>query len=126
MSAFTVTTPATGSSTLRFTLAITNIGDDYNTTTGKFTCHFPGIYAFALHILIERGADYAGCYIRKNKSDLIEAHSNPNTDYGFFSSSASVVVHLTRGDEMDVYCRSGEGSVRLDYTSFSGFLNKAD
>ena len=131
-SAFTVTKPVEGSNkyTARFTKAITNVGGHYSTSTGIFTCKYPGIYVFALHILRESGnsLSYASCSIRKNRSQVAEAFSNPegNSEIGWDSSSTSVVVHLARGDEVDVYCGSSFISINARHTSFSGFLNQAD
>ena len=133
-SAFTVTYPVTGSTSshLRFTRVITNIGGHYSTSTGIFTSEYPGIYEFALHILKKGGAANAHCAIRKNQSSVATASSDPQGDSetGYFSSSASVVIQLARGDKMDVYCRSTLNNLNTDYSfmfnSFSGFLLQAD
>ena len=129
-SAFTVTYGADQGSepnAVRFANTIFNIGAHYNTSTGQFICEYPGIYVFTLHILQHIDAHYAACGIRKNsQSASTEAHTNPDGRLGFFSSSTSVILHLVRGDYVDVYCRSGVASILQDYCSFSGFLNKND
>ena len=131
-SAFTVTYPVAGLTqrTLRFTQVITNIGGDYNISSGLFTCQFPGVYVFALHIMKNSGTDSADCQIRKNRSRLVIAHSNPEGDSetGYFSSTNSVVVHLVRRDVVDVGSCSSFNSIFTSntLTSFSGFLLKAD
>ena len=78
-SAFTVTDPVEGSETdsARFTSAVTNIGGHYSISNGTFTCEYPGIYIFTLHILQVNTVKYAACLIRKNsKPESFEAHSN--------------------------------------------------
>ena len=125
-SAFTVTFPDQGSEpgTVRFTNTVINIGTHYSTSTGQFICDYPGIYVFTLHILQQHSASYASCEIRKNsKSASTEAHTNPDGGIGYFSSSTSVILHLVRGDYVDVYCRSGVPSIEQRYCSFSGFQN---
>ena len=133
-SAFTVTNPVSGSTSynVRFTRVITNIGGHYSTSTGIFTCEYAGIYNFALHILKQSGSNFAECTIRKNQSTVANAHSDPDGDseIGYLSSSASVVIHMARGDKMDVYCRSSLNTLHTGYSymynSFSGFLLQAD
>ena len=131
-SAFTVTIPAAGltPNTLRFTHVVTNIGGDYNTSTGKFTCQYSGIYAFTLHILKFAGTDLVQCSIRKNQSTVVITHSNPQgpSEAGYLSSTNSAVVHLARGDEVDVGGCTAFNTIyyKNTFTSFSGFLLKAD
>lgn len=45
-----------GHETLKFDDVVTNIGNYYEPTTGKFTCPLPGIYFFTYHVLM-RGGD---------------------------------------------------------------------
>ena len=65
------------------------------------------------------------CYIYKNTSDLVLTAINPtddDTDKGSYETSAFLVVHLSRGDQVYVKCYD-----RLDdYSSFSGFLVQSD
>ena len=129
-SAFTVINPVEGSETktARFTRVVTNVGGHYSTSSGTFTCAYPGIYVFTLHILQQSSVDYAGCLIRKNSSAVSrEAYTGTLTSNKvYYSSSTSVILQLVRGDIVDVYCRSGLGSILSSHSSFSGFLNKAD
>ena len=105
-SAFTVHNPAPGltSGTIRFMDVITNIGGHYNTSIGIFTCEYPGIYVFALHITKSYGSDYATCDIRKNGTLVVAASVNPdaNSKDGIYSTSNSAVMHLVNGDEVDL------------------------
>ncbi len=45
-----------GSEILKFDDVVTNVGNYYEPTTGKFTCPLPGIYFFTYHVLM-RGGD---------------------------------------------------------------------
>ncbi|KAK3519122.1 hypothetical protein QTP70_018850, partial [Hemibagrus guttatus] len=45
-----------GSEVLKFDDVVTNVGNYYEPTTGKFTCPLPGIYYFTYHVLM-RGGD---------------------------------------------------------------------
>lgn len=45
-----------GYEVLKFDDVVTNLGNHYDPTTGKFTCSIPGIYFFSYHVLM-RGGD---------------------------------------------------------------------
>lgn len=45
-----------GSDILKFDDVVTNVGNYYEPSTGKFTCPLPGIYFFTYHVLM-RGGD---------------------------------------------------------------------
>ncbi len=45
-----------GTEILKFDDVVTNVGNYYEPTTGKFTCPLPGIYFFTYHVLM-RGGD---------------------------------------------------------------------
>ena len=129
--AFTVTVPTAGSRyrTIRFTHVITNVGGQYSTSTGIFTCKYPGMYFFALHIMKDIRKSVVACSIRKNQIDFLEVLSSPASSTGYDTSSNSVVIHLNRGDQVDVGTCSYidamfDGSTGM--TSFSGFLLTAD
>lgn len=48
--------PHEGYEVLRFDDVITNLGNHYDPSTGKFTCHVSGMYFFTYHVLM-RGGD---------------------------------------------------------------------
>ena len=129
-SAFSVGEAAAGptSGTIRFTHVYTNIGGQYSTTTGVFTCQYPGLYAFALTLLKEGGYDRAYCWIRKNRSNIFIAYTDPdsNSDDGMYSATNSVVLHLVQGDTVDVGGCSPIANIYTYYSTFSGILIKAD
>ena len=133
MSAFTVANPTRGLSSgdIRFPHVITNLGGHYNTSTGIFTCQYPGIYVFTLHIIKAMGYDNAQCSIRKNGQMVVEAWTNPERDHdgGAYGSTNSAVLHLVHGDTVDVGGCTSRDSMYTggDWgTSFTGFLLKAD
>ena len=69
------------------------------------------------------------CYIRNNQYGLLKAYSNPATSDGYDTSSNLVVIHLNRGDQVDVgLCNNIDGIYKSSGgdTSFSGFLLIAD
>ena len=114
---------------MRFTSVKENYGSGYSSSTGKFTCSHPGLYYFSTSLIKSRDythpVDMISCYIYKNTSDLVLTAINPtddDTDKGSYETSAFLVVHLSRGDQVYVKCYD-----RLDdYSSFSGFLVQSD
>ena len=107
----------------------TNYGSGYSSTTGKFTCSIPGLYFFSTSLIKLRDTtnkvDYINCYIKKNTSFLIQTNIDPaddDTDKGSYETSAFIVVHLSRGDQVYVAC----GEKLEHYSSFSGFLIQSD
>ena len=129
--AFTVNFPSAGLTpkTIRFTSVITSIGGHYSTSIGIFTCEYPGIYVFSLHIMKLVFSTDAYCYIRKNRSNVVGAWTDPDSasDNGWYSSSTSGVIHLVHGDQVDVGgCSNITSFYTTYYTTFSGFLPKAD
>ena len=102
-----------------------NIGNHYSTSTGKFTCYYPGVYVFSLNLYKRSGASRVYCYIRKNGSDVALAEVPSESEIGIYESSASTILHLNRGDTVNVgSCYNADGIHW--FTSFTGFLLKAD
>ena len=132
MSAFTVYKAVAGLTpgTIRFTDTISNIGGHYSTYTGIFTCKYPGVYVFALHVMTDRQSTYAQCFIRKNGYNVVPAWIDPDNGArdGYYGSSNSVVLHLVYGDKVNVALSSPLANIHTSWrdTSFSGFLLKAD
>ena len=124
-SAFTVRNPVDGptSGTIRLVTVISNIGGHYDTSTGQFTCRYPGVYAFSLHIYKGWYSDLAGCYIRKNKANVIQAYLDPNGN-SYLESSNTVILHLNHGDIVHLG-GCNRASTMWEWTSFSGFLLKS-
>ena len=72
-------------------------------------------------------ADFAYCSIRHNGTEVMEAYSNPNVkgDYGFYSASTTLYVHLESGDIIDLGHCTAAGTLE-HRTTFTGFLVNAD
>ena len=117
---------------VRFPNIKSNIGGRYSSSTGQFTCNYPGLYYFSVSLIKLRtshsNSDMVYCYIRKNGVNLIGTVTDPrddDTDYGSYETSAFLVIHLSSAETVDV--GSCSGSTKLEgWSSFSGFLLKAD
>ncbi|XP_035595533.1 complement C1q-like protein 4 [Oncorhynchus keta] len=113
-----------GSEVLKFDDVVTNVGNYYEPSTGKFTCPLPGIYFFTYHVLM-RGGDGTSMWadLKKNgqvRASAIAQDADQNYDY----ASNSVILHLDVGDEVCVQLDGGKvhGGNTNKYSTFSGFL----
>ena len=102
-----------------------NIGNHYSTVTGQYTCYYPGVYVFSLNLYKKSRSSFVYCYIRKN--DIVYAYAEVpgESKNGYYESSGSTILHLNRGDTVDVGSCYNADDID-DYTSFTGFLLKAD
>jgi len=73
--------PHEGYEVLKFDDVITNLGDHYDASTGKFTCHVSGIYFFTYHVLM-RGGDGTSMWadLCKNGQVRVEKVNLENND----------------------------------------------
>ena len=102
-----------------------NIGNHYSTVTGQYTCYYPGVYVLSLNLYKKSGASKLYCYIRKNRGGVAIANVPSESEFGYYESSTSTIFHLDRGDTVDVGSCYNPDYI-LYYTSFTGFLLKAD
>ncbi|KAK1150971.1 complement C1q-like protein 4 [Acipenser oxyrinchus oxyrinchus] len=116
--------PHEGNEVLKFDDVVTNVGNYYEPSTGKFTCPLPGIYYFTYHVLM-RGGDGTSMWadLKKNgqvRASAIAQDADQNYDY----ASNSVILHLDVGDEVCVQLDGGKvhGGNTNKYSTFSGFL----
>ncbi|KAJ8003529.1 hypothetical protein DPEC_G00149300 [Dallia pectoralis] len=116
--------PHEGYEVLKFDDVVTNEGDQYDPTTGKFTSELPGIYFFTYHVLM-RGGDGTSmwadlCRNGQVRASAIAQDADQNYDY----ASNSAVLHLDPGDEIYVKLDGGKahGGNNNKYSTFSGFL----
>ncbi|XP_045173185.2 complement C1q-like protein 2 [Mercenaria mercenaria] len=132
--AFTVTSPSNGAATnsLAFTTVVTNEGNSYDTSTGRFTCSINGLYYFSLHIIKKRSSsvDASGCYINLNGSSKVRAYIDPQdgssgADAGSYGVSNSVYLKLKAGDVITIEnCGGGAADAVESWSSFSGYLDR--
>ena len=80
---------------------------------------------FSLNLYKKSGASRVYCYIRKNNSLYAKADVPSESELGYYESSASTIFHLNRGDTVYVGNCSNPDGIH-SYTSFTGFLLKAD
>ncbi|NXJ72382.1 C1QL4 protein, partial [Rostratula benghalensis] len=133
--------PHEGYEVLRFDDVVTNVGNYYEPSSGKFTCPLPGIYFFTYHVLM-RGGDGTsisselppgdgvvgcagvpeGCCVPPHqvRASAIAQDADQNYDY----ASNSVILHLDVGDEVFVKLDGGKvhGGNTNKYSTFSGFI----
>ncbi|XP_012672960.1 complement C1q-like protein 3 [Clupea harengus] len=117
-----------GYEVLKFDDVVTNLGNHYDPTTGKFTCSIPGIYFFVYHVLM-RGGDGTSmwadlCKNHQVRASAIAQDADQNYDY----ASNSVILHLEPGDEIYIKLDGGKahGGNNNKYSTFSGFMIYAD
>lgn len=60
---------------LKFDDVVTNLGNHYDPTTGKFTCSIPGIYFFTYHVLM-RGGDGTSMWADLCKNNQVSARKH--------------------------------------------------
>ncbi|CAL8240834.1 unnamed protein product [Merluccius merluccius] len=116
--------PHEGYEVLRFDDVVTNLGNHYDLTTGKFTCQVSGIYYFTYHVLM-RGGDGTSMWADLCKNGQVRASAiAQDADQNYDYASNSVVLHLDSGDEIYVKLDGGKahGGNNNKYSTFSGFL----
>jgi hypothetical protein len=134
MSAFSVTQPDSyskinGINKLNFSSTIYKFGNDFNISTGTYTCSTPGVYHFSATLVKKRDTsrvDRVYCYLNKNFQNLIYISVNPtddDTDKGHAAVSQSIVINLDAGDTVYLTGCNGQPSTYMDrWSSFTGFL----
>ncbi|XP_034404394.1 complement C1q-like protein 2 [Cyclopterus lumpus] len=116
--------PHEGYEVLKFDDVITNLGDHYDASTGKFTCHVSGIYFFTYHVLM-RGGDGTSMWADLCKNGQVRASAiAQDADQNYDYASNSAVLHLDSGDEIYVKLDGGKahGGNNNKYSTFSGFI----
>nr|XP_020447820.1 complement C1q-like protein 2 [Monopterus albus] len=116
--------PHEGYEVLKFDDVITNLGNHYDSSTGKFTCHVSGIYFFTYHVLM-RGGDGTSMWADLCKNGQVRASAiAQDADQNYDYASNSAVLHLDSGDEVYVKLDGGKahGGNNNKYSTFSGFI----
>ncbi|XP_067116653.1 complement C1q-like protein 2 isoform X2 [Osmerus mordax] len=116
--------PHEGYEVLKFDDVVTNLGNQYDPSTGKFTCLVSGIYFFTYHVLM-RGGDGTSMWADLCKNGQVRASAiAQDADQNYDYASNSVVLHLESGDEIYIKLDGGKahGGNNNKYSTFSGFM----
>lgn len=109
--------PANG--TIVFSHVITNVGGDYNASTGQFTCRIPGVYSFFISIEKQLEVNQAYCQLMKNNNTTIYVGSRSAFihDNTYQQASNSAVLEL----DIDDVIYLGKCSAPETFTTKSTF-----
>jgi hypothetical protein len=111
--------------TLPFPVALTNRGNGYNTSTGRFTAPVTGVYKIGFNLYKFAGAT-GWLVFRINGNEY-----TPTDVMGTMTASAwegattfSVILPLTAGDYINVSQRIGQATTSIygGHSSFYGYL----
>uniref|UniRef100_A0A8B9NWW5 C1q domain-containing protein n=1 Tax=Apteryx owenii TaxID=8824 RepID=A0A8B9NWW5_APTOW len=108
---------------IKFDKVLYNGLNDYNPTTGKFTCKYSGVYYFTYHITVySRNVRVA---LVKNGIKLL--HTVDRYQGAEDQASGATILELQSGDEVWLQVHPGEAFNGLfadadDDTTFTGFL----
>ncbi|KAK3084467.1 hypothetical protein FSP39_013998, partial [Pinctada imbricata] len=107
--------------TIQFDMVITNIGNAYAPTQGKFTVPIRGVYLLSVSMMSRNERDPLWCSLVKNGQTLTGLFSSAG---GSFSDTQTIVVVLETGDVVWVMHNPGSPDVHTNsYNSyFAGFL----
>ncbi|KAM6046443.1 PREDICTED: complement C1q subcomponent subunit C [Chlamydotis macqueenii] len=102
-----------------FNRVITNTNHDYDTTTGKFTCKFPGLYYFVFHTS-QTGNLCVILHKNENKMASFCDHKTNTIQV----SSGGILLHLDAGNQvwLAVNDYNAMVGIRNSDSIFSGFL----
>uniref|UniRef100_A0A3B3YRJ5 C1q domain-containing protein n=1 Tax=Poecilia mexicana TaxID=48701 RepID=A0A3B3YRJ5_9TELE len=119
-----------GYEVLKFDDVVTNLGNHYDPTSGKFTCSIPGIYFFTYHVLM-RGGDGTSMWADLCKNNQLQVRASAiaqDADQNYDYASNSAVLHLEPGDEIYIKLDGGKahGGNNNKYSTFSGFIIYVD
>ncbi|XP_072047666.1 complement C1q tumor necrosis factor-related protein 1-like [Amphiura filiformis] len=114
-------TPSSAGQALPFDVIQTNVGDDFDTTSGRFTCEIPGIYLFTYNIMTYRNQPHI--HLMKNEAIINTVFRSDEDRHDIASNTA--VLQLDAGDQMWLKCVYPGHKIysdSWDYTTFSGVL----
>uniref|UniRef100_A0A673IS68 Complement component 1, q subcomponent-like 3b n=1 Tax=Sinocyclocheilus rhinocerous TaxID=307959 RepID=A0A673IS68_9TELE len=114
-----------GYEVLKFDDVVTNLGNHYDPSSGKFTCSIPGIYFFVYHVLM-RGGDGTSMWADLCKNNQVRASAiAQDADQNYDYASNSVILHLESGDEIYIKLDGGKahgGNNNNYYTSSVSYI----
>lgn len=120
----TVNASISDGSAVIYDTAHTNVGNGYDTTSGTFTAPVEGTYVFHFHALSHADEE---AWIELFHNDQYVVASYGYTSGSYADSGNSVVLHLKKGDRINVKARPGTdvklyGDSDEYYTTFCGAL----
>ena len=117
----TSTSTTWNSGTLIFNMAILNVGNGYNPSTGVFTSPVAGTYVFYV-TAVEYDKQYLQADIVLNSVSKVRTLGHSDASYQ--TGTNMVVLNLQKGDSVWVKHVSGKGywSASVPATTFTGFL----
>lgn len=102
---------------------VTNVGNAYNTSTGKFTAPTNGIYQFNWYTLSNpKVTSHPGLFVN-GQIKARQAANNQSGTSQWLTTGSSMALPLKRGDEvyiMDVH--GWKAQLRSQWTAFGGVL----
>ena len=114
-------TSSSNGQALPFNQVHTNVGDGFNSSTGRFTCEIPGLYLFTYSIMTY--SDAPRVFLMKNDVHINGVYRSDEDRFDMISNAA--VLQLDAGDQVWLRCRSSRSQIDSDsslFTSFSGVL----
>ncbi|XP_070568122.1 complement C1q subcomponent subunit C-like [Ptychodera flava] len=109
---------------IRFSKALTNIGGDFDYSTGVFKCEHPGTYFFTFNARKPKSQDTVQVDLELNNVAQVSIHETDTMNQHGDTGSVSCVLNLKKNDQ--VHLRLVKGSsleVGTDKPiAFSGFL----
>ena len=125
-SAFTVVRSSTQTGSpgdvLHFPTAKFNIGNDFDVSTGIFTCKVAGIYSFQFHISFDHNSETV-IQLIKDGGQIVSIYRDREAGLDIASNGAT--LPLSQGDQVWLRFANNRGTVfsnDWEYTSFSGVL----
>nr|XP_034300409.1 complement C1q-like protein 4 isoform X2 [Crassostrea gigas] len=102
---------------------VTNVGNAYNPSTGKFTAPTDGIYQFNWYTLSDpKTWSHAGLFVN-GQIKARQAANNQGGDIQWLTAGSSMALPLKKGDVvciMDIH--GGTAILRSQWTAFGGVL----
>lgn len=111
----------TGSNVLKFDEVTTNLGNNYNPSTGEFIAPRKGIYQFSC-IILASGGNSVHYQLNRNNEVFTNGYTSKTSHAN--SSSHNWIIELKKGDRAFIRHRgsSSETVAGSRHTYFNGYL----
>ncbi|KAL4237052.1 Complement C1q-like protein 4 [Mactra antiquata] len=109
---------------IKFDKIITNIGNAYQSNTGRITVPVSGIYVFSLTAMASYRTDtHVGIYVNDQLKTYLKLNG---PEHEFDTMTQTAVYYLHQFDNVSVKHTKTNATLRGDYTAFTGFLLEQD